>query len=70
MYLKIPIQESLFHVKEVNWEQNTPSNLQEHLAKKNSGKERVHRKDLSKSVNLMSVVLARQNPRKDHMRTV
>ena len=32
------------------------------------GKERVHREALSKSVHLMSVVLARQNPKKDHMK--
>ena len=32
------------------------------------GKETVHREDLSKSVNLMSVVLARQDSGKDHMR--
>ena len=32
------------------------------------GKERVHREELSKSVRLMSVVLARGNSRTDHMR--
>ena len=32
------------------------------------GKERVHREEVSRSVNLMSVVLARQNSKKDHMR--
>ena len=32
------------------------------------GKERVHREVLSKSVHLMSVVLARRNSRTDHMR--
>ena len=36
--------------------------------KKNLGKDRVHREVLSKSVRLMSVVLARQNSRKYHMR--
>ena len=44
--------------------------LQGHLAPNNKkfGKERVHREELSQSVNLMSVVLARQNSGKDHMR--
>ena len=32
------------------------------------GKEVVHREQSSKNVNLMSVVLARQNSGKDHMR--
>ena len=31
------------------------------------GKERVNREEFSKSVRLVSVVLARQNSRKDHM---
>ena len=35
---------------------------------KTSGKKRVHRRALSKNVNLMSVVVARQNSAKDHMR--
>ena len=42
---------------------------EEHLAQNhNSGKKRVHREEFSKSVRLMSVVFARQNSRKNHMR--
>ena len=44
--------------------QNTP-NCTWHQLKK-IGKERIHREELSQSVNLMSVILARQNSEKDH----
>ena len=51
------------------WDRNTPSNFPKALGTiLEYGKERVHREVLSKSVRLMSVVLARQNSRKDHMR--
>ena len=43
--------------------------LRRHLAPKKTGKERVHREKLFQSVLLISVVLARQNSGKDHMRT-
>ena len=54
-------------MKKENWDQNTPSNSPRALGTKKIGKERVHREELSKSVRLMSVVLARQNAGKDHM---
>ena len=48
---------------------NTPSNFPRALGtKKKFGKERIHREELSKSVNHMSEVFARQNLWKDHMR--
>ena len=51
------------------WELNTLSNSPEAPGTKSKfGKERVHHEVLSKSVRLMSVVLVRQNSRKDHMR--
>ena len=48
---------------------NTPSNSPKAPGKRSKfGKERVQHKELSQSVRLMSVVLARQNSRKVHMR--
>ena len=67
--LKILIRESLFHVKRENWDQITPSKSQEAPGTTEKiGKGRVHREELSKNVNLMSVVFARQNSGKDHKR--
>ena len=64
MYLKILIRENL-----ENWDRRTPSNSPRAPATKiKFGKERVHGEGSSKSVRLMSVVLARQNSEKDHMR--
>ena len=58
-----------FHVKKDNWDHHTPSNSPRAPGtKEKCGKERVHREELSQSVNLMSVVFARQNSGKDHMR--
>ena len=67
--LKIPVRENLFYVNLENWLKTRRQILQRRLApNKKIGKEGVHREELSKSVNLMSVVLARQNSGKDHMR--
>ena len=69
VYLKILVRENLFNVNLENWEQNTRSNSPETLGTKGKiGKERVHRKVLPESVRLMSVVFARRNSRKNHMR--
>ena len=69
VHLKILIRESLFYVKKENWDQTRRQFLHGHLIpKKKIRKERVHREELSKSVRLMSVVLARQNSGKDRMR--
>ena len=66
---KILIRDNLFFVKKESWDQNTPSNSPRTPGTKlKIGKEMVHRKELSKSVNVMSAVLARQNSMKDHMR--
>ena len=66
---KIPIRECLFYAKEESWDQNAPSNSPRVPGTKSKfGTERVHREESSQSVNLMNVVLARQNSRKDHMR--
>ena len=52
--------------KKGNWDQNTPSNFPTAPGTKQKfGKERVHRKEPFKSVNLMSVVLASQNSEKE-----
>ena len=55
-----------------NWSfgiRNTPSNSPKKPGNRlKFGKERVHREKISKSVRLMSVVFARQNSGKDHMR--
>ena len=60
VFLKIRIREDLFYVNQENWDQNTPSNSPKAPGTKSKfGKERVHREVLSKSVRLMSVVLAR-----------
>ena len=56
-------------LREENWDQDTPSNSPKVFGTQKIGQERVDREELSRSVNLMSVVLARQNSRKDHMRT-
>ena len=46
--LKIRIRESLFHVKEENWDQNAPSNSPKAPGTKSKfGKETVHRKEFS-----------------------
>ena len=70
VYLKVLIRENLLcHVNKEDWGQNTPSNFpRARGTKKKIGKERVHREVLSQSVRLMSVVFARRNSRKDHMR--
>ena len=69
MHLKILIREILFHVNLENWCRNTPPNSPKAPGTKSKFvKERVHRKELSKSVRFISVVLARQNSGKDHMR--
>ena len=69
VYLKILIRGNLFYVNLENWDLNTPSNSPKAPGTKSKfGKERVHREVLSKSVRLMSVVLARRNSRTDHMR--
>ena len=65
--LKTPIRESLFYVKEENWDQIKLSKST--WDKKKFGKERVHGEELSQIVNFMSVVFARQNSRKYHMVT-
>ena len=62
-------EKDLFYVNLENWDRNTPSNSPKAPGTKSKfGKERVHREVLSKSVRLMSVVLARRNSRTDHMR--
>ena len=69
VYLKILIRENLLFVNLENWDQNTPSNSPMVPGTKSKfGRERVHREGLSKSVRLMSAVLARRNSRTDHMR--
>ena len=69
VYLKILIRENIFHVNLENFEQNTPSNSPKAPGtKKKFGKEMVHREVLPENVRLMSVVLARRNSRKDHVR--
>ena len=69
VYLKILIWEGLLYVNLECWDQNTPSNSPRAPGTKfKFGKARVHREELSKSANLMSVVIARQNSGKDHMR--
>ena len=63
------LKESIFSTRKGNWDQNTPSNSpMAHGTKLKFGKERVHREELSKSVNLMNVVLARKNSGKDNMK--
>ena len=55
--VKILIRENLFYVNLENWDQDTPSNSPDAPGTSHKfGKERVHREELSKSVNLMSVV--------------
>ena len=62
-------EKDLFYVNLENWDRNSPSNSPKAPGTKSKfGKERVHREVLSKSVRLMSVVLARRNSRTDHMR--
>ena len=57
VYLKIPNLENLFYVRHENWDQSTPSNFPLVPGIKSKiGKERVDHEELSKSVNLMSVV--------------
>ena len=69
VYLKILIRQSLFYVNNENWDRNRPSNFPKAPGTKSVfWKEKVHRKGLSHSVRLMSVVLARPNSEKDHMR--
>ena len=69
MYLKTLIRENLFYVKKEDWDLNAPSNSPKAPGTRlKFGKERVHREELSKSVRHMSVVFARQNSGKDHMR--
>ena len=69
VYLKILIRECPFYVNKGDRDRSTPSNSSRAPGTKSKfGKERVHREVLSKSVRLMSVVLARRNSRTDHMR--
>ena len=69
--LKIRIRENLFYVNLENWNRNKPSNSPRAPGTKlKFAEERVHREELSKRVRTMSVVLARQNLGKDHMRTL
>ena len=63
-------RENLFYGKTEYWDRNTPSNSPKTIGTKlKFGKERAHREELSKSVRHMSVVLARQNSRKDDVVT-
>ena len=59
-----------FYVNEEDWwDQNTPSDSPQAPGTKfKFGKESVHREELSQSVNVMSVVHARQNSREDHIK--
>ena len=67
VHLKIFIREN--NVKKENLDQHTPSHSPRAPGTKQKiGKERGHREELSQSVNLMSVVFARKNSRKDQMR--
>ena len=68
--LKVLVRENLFYVNKESWDQNAPSNSPKasDTKIKKFGKDRVHREELSKSARLTSVVLARQNSGKDHMR--
>ena len=70
-------RQNLFYVKKENWTKSHRQILQKHLAQnENSGRKgsiayELFKRSLCKlfkSVNLMSVVLARQNSRTDHMR--
>ena len=62
LFSRILSEKNVFYVNTENLDQNTPSNSPRAPDTKSKfGKERVHREELSKSVNLMSVVLARQN---------
>ena len=69
VYLKILLREN---ISTLSWKigiETYRQILQRHLAQTfKFGKERVHHEVLSKSVRLMSVVLACRNSRKDHMR--
>ena len=59
--LKILIRENLVYVKRENWDQDTPSNSPKAPGTKSKiGKERVHRKELFKSVSLKNAILVRQ----------
>ena len=61
------LSENISYVNLENWDRNTPSTSPRAFGTKLAlGKERIHREVLSKSVRLMSVVLARRNSRKDH----
>ena len=65
--LKILIRENVLSRKKGNWDQTTPSTSpRARDTTSKIGKERVHREELSKSVNLMSVVLALPDLRKEH----
>ena len=69
VYLKILIRESLFYMTKENGDQNTWSNSPSALGtKKNSGKKGSIAGHYPKHLNLMSIVFARQNSGKDHMR--
>ena len=65
MYLKILIRENLFYGKRSNWDQLAPSNSpRARGTTQKFGKERVHRDELFKSVNLTSAIRARPDLRK------
>ena len=69
VYLKVLVREKLFCTNLECWDQTRRQvSPKAPGTKSNFGKERVHREVLSKNVNLMSVVLARQNSEKYHMR--
>ena len=67
--LKVLIRESLFYGKKETWDQITPLSSPEARGTIfKFSKERVHREEFSKSVNLMSVVFARPSLRRGHKR--
>ena len=67
--LKILIRESLFYGKKETWDQITPlSSPKARGTILKFRKERVHREEFSKSVNLMSEVFARPSLRRGHKR--
>ena len=67
--ISIFLSESTSYVNLKNWDRNTPSTSPRAFGTKlEFGKERIHREVLSKSVRLMSAVVARRNSRQDHTR--
>ena len=67
MCLKIPTRANLFYGKGRNWDQITPSKSpRARGATSKFGKERVHREELLKCVNLMSAIRALPDFWKEH----